>query len=421
MAATAPTSAPTPAGTAPAGRGARLRGLLRGPGGRLLLGVLGFVVAFLVISLVGEFRATQLSSLAYLGIAAAGLTVLTGLNGQLSLGHGAFMAIGAYTAALMLPDAEGALPLPLVLLAATLVAVLVGTVVGVAAARLHGPYLAGATLALAVAVPGLAIYFGDTLGGEQGLSVVVPEPPAWLADIAFFLTATDPSRGRYVTYLSWAVLVLVLLALANLSRSRTGRMWRAVRDDDVAAQLAGVDLGRNRVLAFVVSAACAGLGGALMALAVRITAPSGFTLTLSLTLVAAIVLGGLGSLTGAIIGAALLTFLPQVVTQLGGDLGLDDVQSAELAPLVYGVVMVLVVLLAPAGLVGSLQRWRLRRAARRAGFGAEAGADGAGRSAHRSTTDRAPTDQAPTDPAPSDQTPTHPATPTQSTSRGAQP
>ncbi|WP_141012584.1 branched-chain amino acid ABC transporter permease [Nocardioides sambongensis] len=337
-----------------------------GATGRLLIALVGLVAAFAVIGLVGEFRATQLASMAYLGIAAAGLTVLTGLNGQLSLGHGAFMAIGAYTAALLLPDADAAVPLPVVLLLATAVTVLVGALVGVAAARLHGPYLAGATLALAVAVPGLAIYFGGTLGGEQGLSVAVPEVPAWFADQVFFLTGTDPSRGRYVTYVAWLVLVLVLLVLANLSRSRTGRLWRAVRDDEIAAQLAGIDLARNRVLAFVVSAACAGLGGAVMALAVRITAPSGFTITLSLTLVAAIVLGGLGSLSGALIGAALLTFLPQVVTQLGGDLGLDDVQSAQLAPLVYGVVMVLVVLLAPAGLVGSLQRWRLQRAGRRA-------------------------------------------------------
>lgn len=333
--------------------------------GRLLLGVVGIAVAVAVISMVGEFRATQLASMAYLGVAAAGLTLLTGLNGQLSLGHGALMAIGAYTAALLLPDADAGTPLPVVLLAAVAVTVLVGAVVGVAAARLHGPYLAGATLALAVAVPGLAIYFGDTLGGEQGLSVSVPDVPVWLADAIFFLTGTDPSRGRYVSYVAWVVLVIVLVVLANLARSRTGRRWRAVRDDEIAAQLVGIDLGRNRVLAFVVSAACAGLGGALMALAVRLTAPSGFTLTLSLTLVAAIVLGGLGTLTGAVIGAALLTFLPQVVTQFGGGIGLDDVQSAQLAPFVYGLVMVLVVLLAPAGLVGSLLRWRMRRAGRR--------------------------------------------------------
>ncbi|MDF9714811.1 branched-chain amino acid ABC transporter permease [Nocardioides sp. ChNu-99] len=329
----------------------------------LLVALVGGAVALAVLTAVDDFRAGQLAAMAYLGIAAAGLTVLTGLNGQLSLGHGAFMAIGAYTAALFLGDVEPAAPLAVVLLAATAVASLVGLVVGLAAARLHGPYLAGATLALAVAVPGLAIYFGDTLGGEQGLSVRVPEPPAWFADLLFFLTAVDPSRGRFVAYLSWFVLIVVLVLLANLSQSRVGRTWRAVRDHEVAAELAGISLTRARVVAFVVSAATAGLAGALMAMVVRLTAPSGFTLTLSLTLLTAVVLGGLGSLAGALIGAALLTFLPQVVTGIGSDLGLDDVQSAELAPLVYGVVMILVILLAPAGLVGTLQGWRLRRRA----------------------------------------------------------
>ena len=116
-------------------------------------------------------------SMAYLGIAAGGLTVLTGLNGQISLGHGALMAIGAYTTALLLPDREASTPLPVVVLVAIATTLAVGTLVGVAAARLHGPYLAGATLALAVAVPGIALFFEERLGGEQGLSVVLPDDP----------------------------------------------------------------------------------------------------------------------------------------------------------------------------------------------------------------------------------------------------
>ncbi|MBM6405870.1 branched-chain amino acid ABC transporter permease [Phycicoccus sp. CSK15P-2] len=323
------------------------------------------------MSFLGSFRVSQLASFSYLAIAAAGLTVLTGLNGQLSLGHGAFMAIGAYTAA-VLQRSDSGLPVVVVLLGAVVVATLVGAVVGMAAARLHGPYLAGATLALAIAVPGLAIFWSDLLGGEQGLTVPLPEVPGWFADAVFFLTATDPSSSRYVAYLAGVALVLVLVLLANVSSSRVGRRWKAVRDDEVAAQLAGIDLGRARVLAFVVSAACAGLAGGLMAFVVRLTAPSGFTLTLSLTLVTAIVLGGLGSLAGALIGAALLTFLPQLATGLGGDLGLTDVQAAELAPLVYGVVMVLVILLAPGGLVGTVRMRQARRAALRAAAAAPA-------------------------------------------------
>lgn len=133
----------------------------------LVLAVLGLAVVVVGLTLAGDFRASQLAAMAYLGIAAGGLTILTGLNGQLSLGHGAFMAIGAYTAALLL-GVDSPLPIGLVLLASGAVAVVVGFVVGLAAARLHGPYIAGATLALAIAVPGLAIFWGGTLGGEQG-------------------------------------------------------------------------------------------------------------------------------------------------------------------------------------------------------------------------------------------------------------
>ncbi|MFC7494661.1 MULTISPECIES: branched-chain amino acid ABC transporter permease [unclassified Nocardioides] len=330
----------------------RARALLRS---HLVVAVLGVVAVVAVLTTVDDFRAVQLTQMAYLGIAAGGLTVLTGLNGQISLGHGALMAVGAYTTALLLQDDEPMLPLLGVLLLATLVTLAVGAAIGVAAARLHGPYLAGATLALAVAVPGIALYFGETLGGEQGLRVRVPDAPDWLLDVAFFVTGQDLTPSKYVAYIGWFTLVVAYVGLANLSRSRVGRRWRAVRDDEVAAEVAGIQLGRARVSAFVVSAAAAGAAGFVMAMSVRLAAPSGFTLTLSLTLLTAVVLGGLGSLTGALVGAALLTFLPDVVTDAGVSAGLDDIRAAELAPLLYGIVMVAVILLAPSGLVGSLR------------------------------------------------------------------
>jgi branched-chain amino acid transport system permease protein len=327
----------------------------------LLIAAVALVVVVLVLETTSQFRNAQFASMAYFAIAAGGLTVLTGLNGQLSLGHGALMAVGAYTTALMRQEREGTLPLILILLIATAVTLVVGALVGVAAARLHGPYLAGATLALAVAVPGIPLYFSETLGGEQGLNVRVPEIPDWVADAAYFVTGQELTSTRYLAYLGWFGVIIVFVLLANLSRSRVGRMWQAVRDDEVAAELAGINLGRARVTAFVVSAGCAGLAGGLMALSARIAAPSGFTLTLSLLLLSAVVLGGLGSLTGALVGSALLAFLPQVVTAFGEDLGFSDVQAAQLAPLIYGLVTVLVVLLAPAGLAGGLRKliqWR---------------------------------------------------------------
>jgi branched-chain amino acid transport system permease protein len=326
----------------------------------LLIALVGLTAVVLVLETTDDYVNSQFATMAYYGIAAGGLTVLTGLNGQLSLGHGALMAVGAYTTALLLEDQQ--LPLLVVMLLATVLTAVVGVVVGVPAARLHGPYIAGATLALAVALPGLALYFGNTLGGEQGLAVLVPDVPGWFSDAVYFLSAKETSSTKYVAYLGWGSLLLTYVLLANLARSRTGRAWRAVRDDEVAAELAGIHLGRTRVLAFVVSAACAGLAGAVLAMVVRIAAPTGFTLTLSLSLVTAVVLGGLGSLTGALIGAALLTFLPPLITNVGLDAGLSDLQAAELAPLVYGLTLVLVVLLAPAGIVGTLRdRWRRRQ------------------------------------------------------------
>jgi branched-chain amino acid transport system permease protein len=339
-----------------------LRRLLAGTGRRhLLIALIGLVVVLFVLSAVSPYRQGQLATMAYYGIAVGGLTVLTGLNGQISLGHGALMAVGAYTTALMLHTRSSMPPVLLVLLASVLVTLVVGAVVGAAAARLHGPYLAGATLAMAVAVPGIATYFGGTLGGEQGLSVITPEPPAWFDNLVFFLTAKDVTPDGYVAYLGWIGLIVTYLLLANLAGSRVGRRWRAVRDGEVAAELAGIHLGRARVSAFVVSAACAGLAGSVLAMVVRLTAPSAFSLTLSLGLLTAIVLGGLGSLAGALIGAALLTFLPSLVSGWGQNLGLSSLQSAQLAPFLYGLTLVLVILLAPAGLVGEVSRRRRRR------------------------------------------------------------
>ncbi|PRX45886.1 branched-chain amino acid transport system permease protein [Prauserella shujinwangii] len=334
--------------------------------GRNLLGVLaGLLVVVVVLELTGPFRNSQFATMSYYAIAAVGLTVLTGLNGQISLGHGALMAVGAYTTGLLLET--GAVPFPVAMLAAAAVTALAGVVVGAAAARLHGPYLAGATLALAVGVPGLAIYFDGVFGGEQGLRVSSPRPPDWLADAVYFVTAGDLTSARYLAYIGWITLLAVLLLLANLTASRYGRIWRAVRDDEVAAELAGVRLGRMRVLAFVVSAACAGLGGAVLAMVVRLAAPSGFTIVLSLSLLTAVVVGGLGSLTGALLGSALLVFLPPAVTGLGTDLGLTGTQAAELAPLVYGVVLVVVMLVAPGGVLGAVHRLRHAWTRRRQG------------------------------------------------------
>jgi branched-chain amino acid transport system permease protein len=324
------------------------------------------VGAVILLEITDPFTNSQLASLSYYAIAAGGLTVLTGLNGQISLGHGALMAVGAYTTALFL-QADEPLALPLILLVSVLTATAVGALVGVAAARLHGPYLAGATLALAVGIPGLAIYFHDTLGGEQGLRVRAPAPPDSFVSFIDLVSGNPATGTKWLAYIGAICLLITFFLLANLVRSRIGRTWRAVRDGEVAAELAGINLGSWRVLAFVVSAAAAGLAGGVLALVVRLAAPSGFSLVLSLSLLTAIVLGGLGSLTGALLGSALLVFLPPFVTDLGGDFGLDNTEAAQLAPFVYGVVLIVAMLFAPAGFVGTIRlRWLTARAKRRA-------------------------------------------------------
>jgi branched-chain amino acid transport system permease protein len=364
----------TTAGNAPSTGARRGRSLL--PSNTLLRHLLVLLVcaagAVALLEITDAFTNSQLAQLTYYAIAAGGLTVLTGLNGQISLGHGALMAVGAYTTALFL-GADDPLPLPVVLLVSVLLATAVGALVGVAAARLHGPYLAGATLALAVGLPGLAIYFHDTFGGEQGLRVRAPRAPESFDAFIGLVSGNSAPNTKWLAYVGTICLLITYFLLANLVRSRIGRTWRAVRDQEVAAELAGINLGAWRVLAFVVSAAAAGLAGGVLALVVRLAAPSGFTLVLSLGLLTAIVLGGLGSLLGALLGSALLVFLPPFVTDLGGNFGLDNTEAAQLAPFVYGVVLVLAMIFAPAGFVGTIRlrllTSRADRAASRAGSG----------------------------------------------------
>jgi branched-chain amino acid transport system permease protein len=368
----APVTGENQVGTRPetdAVAGPRSSGLSRFmPGSTLLQHALLMLLAFVGIALLIEafprFQVSQLATMAYYIPAVAGLTVLTGINGQISLGHGALMAVGAYTTALLLEDVEG-IPFLVVLLIAMVVTALVGIAVGAAASRLHGPYLAGATLALAVGLPGVALYFEEELGGEQGLPVDRPDAPAWFEDAHFFITGRDLNSDQYMAYVGWVVALLVLLLLSNLLKSGVGRRWRAVRDDEVAASLAGINLGRTRVLAFVVSAACAGVAGSLLAVVTRLVAPTSFTVVLSIFLLVAIVVGGLGSLLGAVLGSALLTFLITIVTNLGLDAGLSSAQAANAAPLVFGIFLVVIMLLAPQGIVGTIRLAVLNRKARR--------------------------------------------------------
>lgn len=276
----------------------------------------------------------------------AGLSVLTGTNGQISLGHGAFMAVGAYCFAYL--QLHQHLPLIVLFLASIAINALLGLVVGIPATRLKGPYLAGMTLILAVGIPQLADKYSGTFGGDQGLTTLPPTPPG----------SIDPQK--WLAWMEIAGALLTMVLLANLLHSRFGRSMRAVRDNEIAASLAGVHVPRTKVLAFVISAGCAGLAGAFLGLSTGIVNTGEFTLSLSIYLLAGMVLGGAGTLAGAWWGGILLVFLPQWSTGLSKTFSLGSSASANLAVVFYGLVLIVVMMLAPGGIQGGI-RWLIRR------------------------------------------------------------
>jgi branched-chain amino acid transport system permease protein len=318
------------------------------PAVRILGAALVAAALVVVLSIqLNSFRDYQIAEIAVDVTAVAGLTVLTGLSGQISLGNGAFMAIGAYATGLI--TLHFGWPFYAVLVVSALVSAAAGAVVGVAAARLHGPYLAGATLLLGVALPSLAYAYPGTFGGDQGLNVIITTPG--------FLGVNFPPT-RWLAWICAAVALVTLVLLANLGRSRVGRNWRAVRDDEVAAALAGVNVARARVLAFVVSAACAGLAGALLAIVTGLVAAGAFTLTLSIALLTAAVIGGLGSLPGAVWGSLVIVLVPTYATDVATSHGLSTSVASNIPVAAYGVVLILVMLVFPQGIQGGV-RWLL--------------------------------------------------------------
>ncbi|HTU74310.1 MAG TPA: branched-chain amino acid ABC transporter permease [Trebonia sp.] len=315
---------------------------------RVLGAALAVAVVVAVLSIrLSPFRDYQIAEIAIEVTAVAGLTILTGLSGQVSLGHGAFMAIGAYATALLLLHLSW--PFIVVLVIAAAITAIAGAVVGVAAARLRGPYLAGATLLLGVALPAVADAYPGTFGGDQGLNVVFSTPG--FLGVSFPLT-------RWQAWVCSAVALVTLVLLANLSRSRVGRNWRAVRDDEVAAALAGVNVARARVLAFVVSATCAGLAGALLAIVTELVAPGAFTITLSIALLTGAVIGGLGTLPGAVWGSLVIVLVPTYATDVATSHGLSSSVASNIPVAAYGVVLILVMLVFPQGIQGAV-RWLL--------------------------------------------------------------
>lgn len=300
---------------------------------------------YLLVNNLSDYNNYQVGEIACYVIAIAGLSLLTGLNGQFSIGHGAFMAVGAYTTALLMTHTQANFILEL--LAGAGVAAVAGVVIGLPATRLKGPYLAGMTLLFALAVPPIADKWPNTFGGDQGLTTTVPTAPGSL------------SQQQWLSEIQVLCALIVLVLLANLMTSRFGRSFRAVRDDEIAASLSGIHVARTKVVAFAISAGCAGFAGALFGLSTGVVNTGEFPLTLSIQLLAAMVIGGAGTLVGAVWGGLLLVYLPQWSSSLSNDFNLGAGGNAYLATIIFGAVLIVAMMTAPEGIQGILRLlWR---------------------------------------------------------------
>jgi branched-chain amino acid transport system permease protein len=302
---------------------------------RIAAVVAGAAVLILLPQLVSSYRSFQLVYVGIYFIALLGLNLLTGHSGQISLGHGAFMAIGAYTTAIVVTH-EGVRDLWTIPLAAV-VAGIAGFLFGYPALRLEGPYLALATFAVAIALPSLAKRFPGLTGGGTGVNLDQPHAPYGLP-----LSAT-----HWLYVLTWSIGVVLFGASWLLLRGRFGRTLRAVRDSEVAASSIGIDGALYKRLAFGISALYGGVAGALMAIAVGYVNPDTFPATLSILLLTGAVVGGLGSIFGPLLGAFFVEFVP---------LYAQDV-SRDAPGVVYGLFLVLVMFVAPAGVIDLMRRF----------------------------------------------------------------
>jgi branched-chain amino acid transport system permease protein len=312
--------------------------------------VLGLLVVLAIACLLpftmSGFRLFQFTQVFIYAIALMGLNILTGYNGQISLGHGAFFAIGAYTTAIMMDKWNIAYVWTIPV--AGVLCLTVGYLFGRPALRLEGLYLALATFSLALGVPQILKYFEHWTGGSQGIVLLKPNAPFGL----------PLNADQWLYFLALAVLIIMFVLAWNLLRGRVGRAIVAIRDNPLAAESMGVDNARYKSLAFGVSAAYTGVAGALSAIAVAFVAPDSFNVFLSITLLTGIVIGGLATISGAIFGALFIQFVPNWA---------QDISKA--APwAIFGLFLIFFMYAMPNGIAGGLKLlWmRLSRTGQRA-------------------------------------------------------
>ena len=320
--------------------------------GNALKSIIFFTIIFYLGKILDPYNQGQLSVVLMYFVGILSITFLTGLSGQISLGQGALMAVGGYTCALVVLNLG--LNYWQSIIIAVLASLVAGWILGITAARLSGPYLAGTTLVIALAIPSLANRFESVFGGDVGLSVDFGNPPEWLSSA---IGEIGYEQWQLFATLPFASIALYLAL--NLFKSRTGRSWRAVRDHEIAASLTGVNVQRIKIFTFVVASGFAGLAGALYGLR-GIVGPSVYPISLSLALLTGAVLGGLRSIGGAFIGAVLVVFLPDLIDAISGSWELAPQISNYLPAMVAGILLILTVVLNPAGVAGGLHHHKSR-------------------------------------------------------------
>ena len=290
------------------------------------------IIALMLPLFMTSFITFQLTLVMIYGLAILGLNLLTGFNGQFSLGHSAFYGIGAYTAAILMDQADFAYywTLP----CAGVLCFVVGFLFGLPALRLQGLYLALATFALATAMPQILKFhlLEPLTGGVQGIAILKPDPPA----------GVPLNADQWLYYFTFAVLLVMFAGAANLIQSRTGRAIMAIRDHPLAAAAMGINTALYKTLTFGVSALYTGVAGALGAIAVQFVAPDSFTFLLSVSLLVGLVIGGVGSIPGSLVGGLFVLFVPNIAESV----------SSGLAGAVYGVILLLVIYVMPSGAAG---------------------------------------------------------------------
>jgi branched-chain amino acid transport system permease protein len=327
---------------------------------RMILWVVAIAVAVVLPFVSAPFRVDQYVGWMTVAVASAGLNLLTGYNGQISVGHGALYGTGAYTVALLVTDADW--PLLPTVIAAAVVCFIAGVVIGLPALRIKGLYLALVTLAVATLFPLVIEQFSDLTGGGSGLALTSEQlyrgsmrerRVRWESPI------DGLASDQFKYFIMLVISILCFVVVANLVKSRIGRSLVAIRDNEIAAEVSGINVSRTKIITFGVSAAIAGIGGAMFALNKGQVNPTSFTLTLSIYFLVAVVLGGAATVVGPAIGAVVYGLFVDVISP---ELP-ESLHSAT--PLILGVLLVIQMLLAPRGVVGAFNELTAKRAKRR--------------------------------------------------------